>query len=82
MRHTEAASNLALGQTLAGLGRDRATYEATRSGQLLLDSIQAAEREADLARLRVSFGTERKEKYIRELTQQDQHQRVAARHQR
>ena len=71
----EAQARQLLATALAETGRGLDAYQQARAGQVVLDSIQAAERRADLTRLRVQFDSERQQSRVRELTQRTQLQR-------
>jgi signal transduction histidine kinase len=78
----EAKSYDVLGHALLALGDAPAAYRAAQAERQLRDTLQSSARREALARLRVSFDTERKEGRIRELTQGQRLQQARATQQR
>lgn len=71
----EAQTRQRLAAALAATGQGQEAYQQAHIGQVLSDSIQAAERRADLTRLRVQFDSEQQQSRVRELTHRTQQQR-------
>jgi signal transduction histidine kinase len=71
-----------LGQALYQLGDAGGAYRAIQAEQSLRDTLQTTAKRKALARLQVSFDTERKEGRIRELTQAQRLQQTEASRQR
>lgn len=67
-----------LAAALAEAGQGTAAYRLARAGQDLLDSLQRADENANLTRLRVQFDTEQERGRVRELTHRTQLQSLQA----
>lgn len=78
----EMESYRVLARALAATGDGSGAYQATLRQLALREVIETADRRHALARLQVSFDTERKESRIRELTQAQQVQQANAARQR
>jgi len=72
---------LGLAAVLAATNQGGEAYRLARKGHALLDSMQRADQQADLARLRVQFDTEQQRSRVRALTHRTQLQALQARKQ-
>lgn len=70
-----------LASALAATNQGGEAYRLARKGHALLDSLQLADQNADLSRLRVQFDTEQQRSRVRELTHRTQLQALQARKQ-
>jgi signal transduction histidine kinase len=78
----EMESYSILARALAGAGDGNGAYRAAQRQLNLRNVLETADRRQALARLQVSFDTERKERRIRELTQDQRVQQAEAARQR
>jgi len=72
---------LELAAALAATDRGGEAYRLARQGHHLLDSMQRADQQANLAQLRVQFDTEQQRSRVRELTHRTELQALQARKQ-
>jgi signal transduction histidine kinase len=70
-----------LASALAATSQGGEAYGLARKGHALLDSLQRADQDADLSRLRVQFDTEQQRSRVRELTHRTQLQALQTRKQ-